>query len=144
MDGRIRVLVVDGSTLMGWLVQSLASSRIDVICARTFDDARRHLQHHPPDAAIFNITPCDLPWHELRDLCRCRNPAIPFLCISTVEECENELEICGGAERLCKPVPIPELRRRVNELVSSAYEIALSEGQDLDGFSEPDAALTPS
>lgn len=130
MERRTRVLVVDGSTLMGWLVKSLSSSAIDIVCARSFDDARRHLQAHPPNAAIFNITPSELPWHELRDLCRCHEPAIPFLCFSAVEETGKKVAVCDGAELLYKPIPTSELRNRVDDLVASAQRASSSAETD--------------
>ena len=130
MDGRTRVLMVDGSTLMGWLVKSLSSSAIDIVCARSFDDARRLLRSHPPDAAIFNITPSELPWHELRDLCRCHEPSIPFLCFSAVEDAAGEVAVCDDAELLYKPVPTSELRSRVDDLVSSARRARTSAERD--------------
>jgi DNA-binding response OmpR family regulator len=137
MEGRIRVLVVDGSTLMGWLVQSLSSASIDIVYARSFGVARGLLEHHPPHAAIFNITPSELPWHELRDLCRCHQPAIPFLCFSAVEEGGDEVAVCDGAEILYKPVPTSELRARVEDLVTSAQNANSTSTQNHDEDSGP-------
>jgi two-component SAPR family response regulator len=82
----IRILVVDGSQLMGWLVDSLTPASVCVQQTTSFDEAMGLLRSHPPHAAIFNIGPSDLPWAELHTICDSHKPRIPFLCCSAVED----------------------------------------------------------
>jgi hypothetical protein len=119
---KVRILVLDGSQLMGWLVDSLAPASAAVHRSASFDEARWVLEHDPPDIAIFNITPADLPWHELRDLCRSSDPEIPHLCVSTVEDAGANHDIWQDERSVVKPIPNAELQDRIGRLISDAFK----------------------
>ena len=93
-----RLLLVDGSDLMGWLVARLIPSSMEIVRVGSFAEADRFLREQPPDAAIFNLTPRHLDWRALIDLCVYREPAIPFLCCTVLE---NEEERDGPLP--CRP-----------------------------------------
>jgi DNA-binding response OmpR family regulator len=122
MERKVRILVLDGSQLMGWLVDSLAPGSVAVHRAASFDEARWALEKDPPDVAIFNMAPANLPWHELRDLCRVSEPEIPFLCVSTVEETSADLEGCQDDRAVVIPIPNSELQDRIGRLINEACD----------------------
>lgn len=87
-----RLLLVDGSDLMGWLVARLIPGNVEIVRATSFGEADRCLRDKPPDVAIFNLTPRHLDWRVLLDRCSDRQPVIPFLCCSPFE---NDFERDG-------------------------------------------------
>lgn len=114
-----RVLVVDGSELMGWLVQHLVPRHVEVVRAATFSEANSVLSHDPPGAAIFNITPSNLNWQQLVEICCRQDPPVPFLFCSTLSPAEeSEIELpCLRDHVFDKPMRISELRLSLNELL---------------------------
>ena len=121
----MRLLVVDSSQLMGWLVERLAPPGVTVLLAGTFREALGILRDDPPSAAIISIGPIDLPWHQVCDLCQSSSPPIPFLCCSAVEEDVSAIEHmgCSTDHFFCKPIPVPELRARIEMLVDEARRV---------------------
>ena len=84
-----RLLLVDGSDLMGWLVARLIPRSVGIVRAGSYAEAERYLREQPPDAAIFNLTPRHLDWRALIDRCVYHSPAIPFLCCTVFENDEE-------------------------------------------------------
>jgi DNA-binding response OmpR family regulator len=124
MVASVRVLVVDGSRLMAWLVGAVAPEAIEVQHASSLAEARDALLHHPPQAAMFNLTPARLPWHELAEICRKSKPPIPFRCYSAFSAEDEE---AGDLPVTChfvldKPRTLDELRAQVENLVQQAHE----------------------
>ena len=93
-----RLLLIDGSDLMEWLVARLVPFNVEIVRAASFSEADRLLRDQPPDAAIFNLTPRHLDWRALLSHCLRHEPAIPFLCCSAIE---NDLERDGPLP--CRP-----------------------------------------
>jgi len=83
-----RLLLVDGSDLMGWLVARLIPPRVKIVRVGSFAEADDELRAHPPDAAIFNLAPRHLDWRALIDRCVDHRPRIPFLCCTVFENDE--------------------------------------------------------
>lgn len=130
----IRVLVVDGSSLMLRLVENIAHEEVRVDQARTFSDAQYALAIDPPQAVIFNITPCHLRWRLLINLCQSHDPQIPFFCCTSLPE-DHDIILdlpCDKEGIFFKPMPIGELRLCVRELLDRAP------GSDIRSHSQED------
>ncbi|HOC43457.1 MAG TPA: response regulator [Thermoanaerobaculales bacterium] len=113
-----RVLVVDGSRLMAWLVQTLASDDVEVVQAGRLADAHALLVDDPPDAAIFNLTPWDLEWSRLIDLCHDHAPPIPFVLCSTLDD-----ELPAGLQLSRPPVAVIKKPARISELRAAVFDL---------------------
>jgi DNA-binding response OmpR family regulator len=122
-----RVLVVDGSHLMCRLVEQLAPGRVLVEQVGSFSEAEDALTRTPPEAVIFNITPCHLRWRLLITLCQNHDPPIPFFCCTSLPENHDIiLDLpCDREGIFFKPQPIDELRSCVQELLDRAPQIDL-------------------
>ena len=114
-----RVLVVDGSHLMVWVVQTLVPDGVEVVQARRFADAQAVLTSDPPDAAIFNLTPPTLEWSRLIALCCERTPQIPYLLCTTLDgELPAELQLPSPPLAVVrKPARISDLRATLTDLL---------------------------
>lgn len=116
-----RVLVVDGSHLMVWIVQMLVPDGVEVVQASRFADACTLLTSDPPDAAIFNLTPWHLDWQRLIALCHEHTPPIPFVLCSTLDgELPAELELPAPPLAVVrKPARISDLRATLSALLAA-------------------------
>lgn len=121
------MLLVDGSQLMGWLVDSLTPPTVDVRQTTSFEEATDILRNDPPDAAIFNIGPSDLPWCELHTMCETHKPRIPYLCCSAVEDIPADRfdTYCADNRMLIKPIPMMVLRESVLGLIDESRQLQL-------------------
>jgi DNA-binding response OmpR family regulator len=132
MDTNVRILVIDGCQLNAWLVGRLAPPGVNIEQVQSFEGAREVLTTNPPDAVILNVTPCELPWGQLADLCRNHEPPIPYLLCSTVFD-DSELAPADhgpGVSYCYKPVSVPHMRRQIEALVTRARggsELALED-----------------
>ncbi len=114
-----RVLVVDGSHLMVWLVQTLVPDDVQVVQAARFADAQAMLSSDPPDAAIFSLTPSTVEWSRLISLCHEHAPPIPFVLCTTLDgELPAELSLPRPPLAVIrKPARISDLRATLSELL---------------------------
>jgi DNA-binding response OmpR family regulator len=80
----LRVLVLDESQLLAWMVGHFAPPGTSVVGLTSFDAARRALLESPPDAAVVSISSPHTPWREFRKLCSCQRPPVPVLFASSV------------------------------------------------------------
>lgn len=117
-----RVLVVDGSNLMRWLVEQQVPGDVLVEQAATFTEAHEILTGNPPQAVIFNITPGHLKWRLLVDLCHRQDPPIPFVCCTSLPDNPGLLiEVpCGGENAVAGPLTVTDLGRCLRKLVDHA------------------------
>lgn len=117
-----RLLLVDGSDLMGWLVGRLIPCNVEIVRAGTFAEAERCLRTQPPDAAIFNITPRHLNWRVLLDRCVRHEPSIPFLCCSAFEHDEqNDGPLpCRPEDYFTKSIPQDGFRTLLERLCADS------------------------
>ena len=121
----MHLLVLDGSLVLPSLVKRLAPPEVDVQSAATFDEARLRLRESPPQALIVNLTPAELPWQELQDLCQAHSPPIPVLYESCVHRSPNEAglkSLTGHGHFLEKPYSMPELQAEIERLVRVASD----------------------
>lgn len=120
----MRILLLDGCRLNAWLLGSLAPPEVRIRLTDSFAEAIAILETDPPDAAIFNVTPADLPWEQLAAACAAKSPPVPFIWSSPLvdDELVASLPIAGDAVLRAKPVSIRETRRVLNELVERAAE----------------------
>ena len=74
-----RILVLDESRVLPWVVEHVCPPGTDVVSLTSFDEARRLVRESPPDAVVVSVPPAHLPWREfhhksvsphLRDLYR--------------------------------------------------------------------------
>jgi DNA-binding response OmpR family regulator len=117
-----RLLLVDGSDLMGWLVAHLIPSDVEVIRAASFSEADRCLREQPPDAAIFNLMPRHLDWRTLLDRCVRGQRVVPYLCCSAIdndEERDGPLP-CRPEDFFTKSIPQNDLRKLLERLFSES------------------------
>ena len=114
-----RVLVVDGSHLMVWLVQTLVPDDVQVVQAARFADAQAMLSSDPPDAAIFSLTPSTVEWSRLISLCHQHSPPIPFVLCTTLDgELPDELRLpYPPLAVIRKPARISDLRAILSNLL---------------------------
>jgi DNA-binding NtrC family response regulator len=125
-----RVLVVDGSHLMVWLVQTLVPDDVEVVQAGRFADAQSLLASDPPDAAIFNLTPSTLEWSQLIALCHEHTPPIPYVLCTTLDgELPAELQLPSPPLAIVrKPARISDLRATLSELLREVSRSGAGEG----------------
>ena len=117
-----KLLLVDGSDLMGWRVSHLAPCEVEVVRATSFAEAERILREDPPEVAIFCLTPCHLEWRTLLGRCTSHQPVIPFLCCSAfeIDERFDGPLPCRPEDFFTKSIPLEDLRRLLNRLVEEA------------------------
>ena len=116
----VRLLVLDGSRLLPWLVRRLSPAEVEVELARSSDEALRMLRDDPPDAAIVNVDPGGPPWREIGRRCAERRPPIPVLFESNVFHDAAEAGIDPGATVafLGSPAHAAELRGALARLIA--------------------------
>lgn len=117
-----RLLLVDGSDLMGWLVAQLIPCEVEIIRAASFAEADRCLREQPPDAAIFNLMPRHLNWRTLLDRCVHSQGVVPYLCCSAIdndEERDGPLP-CRPEDFFTKSISQNDLRKLLEGLFSES------------------------
>lgn len=121
----MRLLVLDESQLLAWMVEQLCPPGTDVLGLGSFEEARRVLLESPPDAAVVTVGPAHLPWRDFQKLCAGRTPPVPVLyesCVFTSAE-EAGLEPDEShALFLRTPAPIAEFEGALARLLSAARE----------------------
>lgn len=124
-----RLLIVDGSPLTAWLITRVVPPDVRVATATTMQDAERLLTDDPPDAVIFNLTPCRIGWRRLVELCLARQPPIPFRCSSAVEgSALRDTEMpCRTEDHFEKTIPVDSLKRVVADLIADVERRASRE-----------------
>lgn len=128
----MRLLVLDGSSVLRNLVMRLVPNGVEVETAATFDEARSRIEGDPPNAVIINVTPSDLPWRGIQALCHDHEPPIPVLYESSVWDNPSEAgleDLDGHSHFLKKPYSAAELRSNLLRLI----ELAARESLDLEG-----------
>lgn len=119
----MRVLVVDPSRLLPWIVRHELGEDAEIVAVRTFEDAERAVRERPPDAAVVSLPPAHLPWQKFQHLCATRVPPVPVLYESCVppEKADFTLDPGDGyAAFLLKPACRRELRAALESLLAAA------------------------
>ena len=122
MGEAVRLLVIDGSELLTWMVSRIAPVGVEVDRAATFSEAERILNNNPPDAAIFNLAPCIPIWRHLIEACVQSKPVIPFLCTAAMDE-ESACSLgvpCRRGDFISLDMTPTELSQAISFLIEEA------------------------
>ncbi len=129
-EGRpLRILVVDESRVLPWLVQRLGGPLVEVRTADSFEGALEIVERGAIDAAVVSLTPARVPWRRFQHACACQVPPVPVLYESCLSGELEELELApveGWAAFLAKPATRVELEEALAALLSAAREAALT------------------
>ncbi|HQR44649.1 MAG TPA: hypothetical protein PK598_01380 [Thermoanaerobaculia bacterium] len=121
----MRLLVLDESQLLAWMVERLAPPGTLVTGLTSFDEARRVVQEDPPDAAVVSLTSAHLPWREFARLCAAARPRVPILWESCIFGSAEEAGLDpaeGDARFLRTPASRTILKEAVERLLDDARE----------------------
>ncbi len=114
----MRLLVVGGNPLLGWIVQHSVPEEVVVELATTREAARQTILDQPPDAVVVQAISRPCPCREIVELCRNRRPPIPTLFYSGAYLDPDELDISayeGGVS-----TELADLRRHLDRLIEGA------------------------
>ncbi len=114
----MRLLVVGGDPLLGWIVRHLVPDGVSVELAATLEAGRETILHRPPDAVVVRAMPKPCPCREIIELCRRRRSAIPTLLYSGAYLDPGELDVPAGRDGF-SAVP-GDLRRHLDRLIDAA------------------------
>lgn len=133
----MRLLVLDGSSVLQNIVARLVPSGVRVETAHTFDDACRRIEGDPPDAVIVNVSPANLPWNGIQALCSEHSPPIPVLYESSIWDGPEDAglnDLDGRSHFLKKPYSAAQLRAELRRLLLLAEgdPLAVQEGSPED------------
>lgn len=119
----MRLLVLDHSGILPWLVEHAAPAGVDVEAVTDLQQAERVLREHPPDAAVVSVPPATLPWRQFQHLCATCEPPVPVLYESCVHAGAADVGIDPGdgvALFLRKPAPRGALHDALADLLAWA------------------------
>jgi len=122
----MRLLVLDESQVLPWVVKHLAPPDTEVLGVTDFAAAQRQLREDPPDAAIVSISPAQLPWRDFQHLCATRQPPVPVLyesCLHASPEEAGLAPVEGYAAFLHKPSPNFDLKAEIDRLLATALDL---------------------
>jgi DNA-binding response OmpR family regulator len=100
--------------------------------ASCFKEAQRILQNEPPDALIVNLTPTDLPWRALKDICDSHQPPIPVIYESCVFKNAADAgigDLSANSTFLPKPYPLKELKQQLRKMLRNGSPQRRGESQ---------------
>jgi hypothetical protein len=119
----MRILVLDQSGILPWLVERSVMAPIEVRAVRSIEEAERIVREERPDAAIVSLPPASLPWRDFQHLCATQEPPVPVLYESTVHASILETGVDpsdGVALFLHTPAPRAQLQRALAELLATS------------------------
>ncbi len=131
MPARWRILVVDDDTIIRrTLVSNLLSDGFEVMAAESGQSALTMVESSWPDLAILDLMMPGMTGFELSDRLR-RYVEIPIIMLTSISD---EATTVRGLEQhaddyMTKPYRYPELRARVNKLLTKSYEGGLHPGE---------------
>ena len=123
----MRLLVLDQSQLLPWLVGYEFPAGLEIQSVRSLREAERVITTTPPDAALVSLPPACLPWREFQHLCASRQPPIPVLYESCLAADGSALGLEPGdgyAAILRKPASRNELHAALSALLAEAERCA--------------------
>jgi DNA-binding NtrC family response regulator len=119
----VRLLVVDESRVLPWVVEHLAPPGVEVSAAPDVEAAERIVSARGADAVVVSIPPAQLPWREFQHLCASQRPPVPVLYESCLLAAASEFGIDpadGYAAFLEKPAPRERLQAALGRLLEEA------------------------
>lgn len=127
----MRLLVLDQSLILQWLVRHEFPDGLEVASARSLHEAEQLLVADPPDAAVVSLPPAQLPWQEFQHRCATHVPPIPVLyesCVDTDARAMGLDPADGYAAFLHKPATRAELRSAIEALLAACRGDNRSDG----------------
>lgn len=116
----MRLLIVGGNQLLGWIVQHLVPEDVTVELATTPEAACRTILDRPPDAVLVRVIPKPCPGRQIVELCRRRRPPIPVLYYSGAYLEPEELDVPVSDDSFSTEPG--ELRRHLDRLLHASRE----------------------
>ena len=123
----MRVLVLDHSGILPWLVEHTAVAPIEIRAARSGEEAERIVREEHPDAAVVSVPCADLPWAQFQRLCASQEPPVPVLYESSVHGSLQEVGVDASAGTklfLHTPAPRAQLEHALAALFASSSRLA--------------------
>jgi DNA-binding response OmpR family regulator len=120
-----RILVLDESRVLPWVVERVCPKGTEVVCLTDFEEAGRAIKERQPDAVVASIPPAHLPWREFQHACANGCPPVPVLYVSCLHSSAGEVglePLEGDAVVLRKPATKAELEAALARLLASARE----------------------
>ncbi len=75
----MRLLVLDQSLILQWLVRHEFPDGVEILSAQDLHQAEELLAAETPDAAVVSLPPAQIPWREFQHRCASHSPPIPVL-----------------------------------------------------------------
>lgn len=121
----MRLLVVDQSSILQWLVRHEFPDGLEIATARNLVEAEAQLaeETNAPDAALVSLPPARLPWRDFQHRCAVHVPPIPVLYESCIDADARALDLEPGegyAAFLKKPATRNDLRSAVEALLAES------------------------
>jgi hypothetical protein len=119
----VRVLVVDESGVLPWVVSRLVGPEVEIRAVDSFDAAVSSLRDDSPDAAVVSLTGARLPWCDFQHACALHRPPVPVLYESCLGAGPSDLGLSpveGWAEVLVKPAGRAEREAALSRLLATA------------------------
>jgi DNA-binding NtrC family response regulator len=117
----VRLLVVDQSLILQWLVRHEFPDGLEIASAQSLHEAEQLLTSASPDAAVVSLPPAKLPWHDFQRRCAAHVPPIPVLYETCVDIDAAAIGLDprdGYAAFLHKPAARAELHSALAELLA--------------------------
>ena len=118
----MRLLVLDQSLILQWLVRHEFPDGLEIASAQNLHEAEVLLAADPPDAAVVSLPRARLPWPAFQHRCATHVPPIPVLyasCVPTDARAMG-LDLADGyAAFLRKPAARAELRSALEALLAA-------------------------
>ncbi len=121
----MRLLVLDQSLILQWLVRHEFPDGLEILSAQDLREAELLLAVQPPDAAVVSLPPAQIPWREFQRRCATHAPPIPVLyetCVDVDARTMGLEPADGYAAFLHKPAARNELHSALTALLAAARD----------------------
>jgi len=129
----VRLLVVDQSLILQWLVRHEFPDGLEIASAQSLYEAEALLAAEPPDAAVVSLPPAKISWRDFQHRCAAHLPPIPVLyetCVDIDAEAMGLDPADGYAAFLHKPAARSELHSALEALLAASRQTtAAAEGE---------------
>jgi DNA-binding response OmpR family regulator len=126
-ESRKRILVADDDPdFAGLLAMELGNRGYEVLVAASGGEALRIARKENPDLILLDVMMPEVDgYHVAQELTRVQEPSSPKILIITCRDVNREKGItvmCGALGAIQKPVDMPSLFARIDELLGSSPE----------------------